>query len=76
MLTPNDWLAALLMKLSVCYYFRLRPRRAVLQFHAGVAQLVEQLICNHQVGGSSPFTGSSIHGRFSLAMDIPTSIPT
>ena len=27
--------------------------------HAGVAQLVEQLICNHQVGGSSPFTGSS-----------------
>ena len=27
---------------------------------AGVAQLVEQLICNHQVGGSSPFTGSSI----------------
>ena len=25
---------------------------------AGVAQLVEQLICNHQVGGSSPFTGS------------------
>ena len=26
---------------------------------AGVAQLVEQLICNHQVGGSSPFTGSS-----------------
>src|SRR4030095_8450616 len=27
---------------------------------AGVAQLVEQLICNHQVGGSSPFTGSII----------------
>ncbi len=26
---------------------------------AGVAQLVEQLICNHQVGGSNPFTGSS-----------------
>jgi hypothetical protein len=25
---------------------------------AGVAQLVEQLICNHQVGGSNPFTGS------------------
>lgn len=23
--------------------------------HAGVAQLVEQLICNQQVGGSSPF---------------------
>jgi hypothetical protein len=25
---------------------------------AGVAQLVEQLICNHQVEGSSPFTGT------------------
>ena len=29
---------------------------------AGVAQLVEQLICNHQVVGSSPITGSSIVG--------------
>lgn len=28
--------------------------------HAGVAQLVEQLICNHQVGGSNPFVGSRI----------------
>lgn len=37
-----------------------RPRRSV----AGVAQLVEQLICNHQVGGSNPFTGSNIYGRF------------
>ena len=27
-------------------------------FLAGVAQLVEQLICNHQVVGSSPITGS------------------
>ena len=25
---------------------------------AGVAQLVEQLICNQLVGGSSPLTGS------------------
>ena len=25
---------------------------------AGVAQLVEQLICNQQVGGSSPFASS------------------
>jgi hypothetical protein len=25
---------------------------------AGVAQLVEQLICNQLVGGSSPFSGS------------------
>ena len=27
--------------------------------NAGVAQLVEQLICNQQVGGSSPSTGST-----------------
>ena len=26
---------------------------------AGVAQLVEQLICNQQVGGSSPSTSSN-----------------
>ena len=30
-----------------------------LQFNANVAQLVEQLICNQQAGGSSPL-GSSI----------------
>ena len=28
--------------------------------NAGVAQLVEQLICNQQVGGSSPSTSSTI----------------
>ena len=27
-------------------------------YGAGVAQLVEQLICNQRVGGSSPFAGS------------------
>ena len=27
--------------------------------YAGVAQLVEQLICNQQVGGSNPFASSS-----------------
>ncbi len=27
---------------------------------AGVAQLVEQLICNQQVGGSNPFSGSEV----------------
>ena len=39
--------------------------------NAGVAQLVEQLICNQQVGGSSPSTSSTIqdgdtieYGRF------------
>ena len=29
-------------------------------FDAGVAQLVEQLICNQQVGGSTPFASSSV----------------
>ena len=28
---------------------------------AGVAQLVEHLICNQRVGGSSPFAGSTKH---------------
>lgn len=40
-------------------------------FRAGVAQLVEQLICNHQVGGSSPFTGSSIYGCFGDNAETP-----
>ncbi len=37
-----------------------------LKAHAGVAQLAEQLICNQQVVGSSPITGSKqFHtGRF------------
>ena len=29
--------------------------------YAGVAQSVEQLICNQQVGGSSPLTSSTAH---------------
>lgn len=35
--------------------------KCILRFHhknAGVAQLVEQLTCNQQVGGSSPLAGS------------------
>ena len=31
--------------------------------HAGIAQLVEQLICNQQVGGSSPSTSSISCGQ-------------
>ena len=31
--------------------------------HAGVAQLVEQLICNQRVGGSNPLASSSNEGR-------------
>ena len=42
--------ASVFVSIFVC---RLRAK-------AGVAQLVEQLICNHQVVGSSPITGSSI----------------
>ena len=37
----------------------------IIQALAGVAQLVEQLICNQQVGGSSPSTSSivSMHNQ-------------
>ena len=36
-----------------------------LPIYAGIAQLVEQLICNQQVGGSSPSTSSKIsYGGF------------
>ena len=33
---------------------------------AGLAQLVEQLICNQQVGGSSPSTGSTQKGKLHM----------
>ena len=35
---------------------------------AGIAQLVEQLICNQQVGGSSPSTSSKQIGNMSVRM--------
>ena len=34
--------------------------------HAGVAQLVEHLICNQRVGGSSPFASSKIRASASF----------
>lgn len=34
-------------------------KKTVGVLYAGVAQLAEQLICNHQVKGSSPFTSSN-----------------
>ncbi len=37
-------------------------------WHAGVAQSVEQLICNQQVGGSSPSTSSNASSRTAPAM--------
>ena len=41
----------------------LKPVTAVqFLFSAGVAQLVEQLICNHQVVGSTPITSSILNG--------------
>ena len=38
---------------------RLFKSQAFESFNATVAQLVEQLICNQSVGGSSPLGGSS-----------------
>ncbi len=43
---------------------------------AGLAQLVEQLICNHQVGGSSPSAGTTVKPLFrSKAFFYFTDIP-
>ena len=38
---------------------------------AGVAQLVEQLICNQQVGGSSPSTSSSKRNELNIFGSVP-----
>ncbi len=35
------------------------PGEVQLSLNAGVAQLVEHLICNQRVGGSNPFASSS-----------------
>ena len=40
-------------------YMLVRIRQAAHEKHAGIAQSVEQLICNQQVGGSSPSIGST-----------------
>ena len=45
---------------SACRWFNSAPRH---QTHAGVAQLAEQLICNQQVVGSSPITGSTTNWK-------------
>ena len=42
---------------KICYYIQALERNGK---NAGVAQPVEQLICNQQVGGSSPSTSSNI----------------
>jgi hypothetical protein len=38
--------------------------RRLHQLIADVAQLVEQLICNHQVVGSTPIIGSNINSNY------------
>ena len=42
--------------------------------NADVAQLVEQLICNQQVAGSSPIVGSIAPNRKSVAITLATSV--
>ena len=39
-------------------------------YYAGVAQLVEQLICNQQVGGSNPSTSSTIKNFIARDMGV------
>ena len=49
------------MKKVVAIIFRIGYK----SFHqAGIAQLVEQLICNHQVGSSSPSAGTILKHSF------------
>jgi hypothetical protein len=42
--------------------------------HAGVAQLVEHLICNQRVGGSSPFASSKITASARLVKKVDAAI--
>ncbi len=58
-----------LQKVLTKVYFYDNIGKLTVQRVAGVAQLVEQLICNQQVGGSSPSTSSTLsklgkYGRF------------
>ena len=51
---------------SACRWFDSAPRHHLAgEALAGVAQLAEQLICNQQVVGSSPITGSTTHHTIS-----------
>jgi hypothetical protein len=43
---------------------------------AGVAQLVERLICNQNVGGSNPFTGSKYFQAFLIMLCFHCQKPT
>ena len=43
------------IEVTTAKQYREAPTFITYVLRAGVAQLVEQLICNQQVGGSSPF---------------------
>jgi hypothetical protein len=47
--------------------FRDRATRRFTEVSAGIAQLVEQLICNQQVVGSNPTAGSLVNRGISMA---------
>ncbi len=63
---------------ALALYYRLPFRKGVVSirvlsedlccvpYRAGVAQLVEHLICNQRVGGSSPFAGSSRRSELAI----------
>jgi hypothetical protein len=63
-LKPISFLVSRLAKNQMIIIFTGFPRGAKENAcsDASVAQLVEQLICNQQVMGSSPFAGSSFFG--------------
>jgi hypothetical protein len=47
-----------LLKIANLFYLCKAMKKSKFIGHAGIAQLVEQLICNQQVAGSSPIASS------------------
>jgi hypothetical protein len=45
------------------FNIRVAPATSFIEANAGIAQLVEQLICNQQVVGSNPTAGSLVNRR-------------
>ena len=58
-------------KTKIVWYINKALRQGIKK-QAGVAQLVEQLICNQQVGGSSPSTSSIILPLCFIMGDFPS----
>jgi hypothetical protein len=52
---------------GICNFAILHPTLRVFCIYAGLAQLVEQLICNQQVGGSKPLASSMFRRSISRA---------